>query len=95
MSEIYKTSMAAKGGRDGAACSADGEEVFDLSIPEAMGGRSGLGANPEDLFAACYSSCFLGSVDLVARRKRISMPVDATVAARVYLNLAGKLRDFG
>lgn len=90
MSEIYKTSMTAKGGRDGAVYSADGEEVFDLSIPEAMGGRGGPGTNPEELFAAGYSSCFLGSLDLAARRKRIPMPTGATVAATVHLNSAGR-----
>lgn len=81
--------MLAKGGRDGAVFSADEKLKWDLSIPKEMGGGGGPGTNPEELFAAGYSACFLGSVDLAARRKRTPFPKDTTVEATVRLAAEG------
>ena len=59
---IYKTKATASGGRDGSARSDDGSVDVKLVIPKEMGGPGGVGANPEKLFAACYTACFLGAM---------------------------------
>ena len=63
---IYKTTATADGGRDGHARTADGSLDVKLSTPKEMGGGGGAGNNPEQLFAAGYSACFLGAMKFVA-----------------------------
>jgi organic hydroperoxide reductase OsmC/OhrA len=55
--------------RDGAARSEDGSVDVKLVVPKEMGGPGGDGANPEKLFAAGYSACFLGAMKAVSARK--------------------------
>jgi lipoyl-dependent peroxiredoxin len=82
---IYKTSATATGGRDGAARSDDGSVDVKLVVPKEMGGPGGDGANPEKLFAAGYSACFLGAMKAVAANDTSMprVPNDATVTATV------------
>src|SRR5436309_6488314 len=56
----YSTRATATGGRDGEARSEDGRFVARLSTPKELGGAGGEGTNPEQLFAAGYSACFIG-----------------------------------
>ncbi|MCT8002948.1 organic hydroperoxide resistance protein [Sphingomonas sanguinis] len=80
---IYKTKATATGGRDGAARSEDGSVDVKLVVPKEMGGPGGEGANPEKLFAAGYSACFLGAMKAVSGKEGVKVPPDATVTAEV------------
>lgn len=80
---LYEATMTAHGGREGRAVSEDGKFALALSVPKALGGPGGEGTNPEQLFAAGYAACFLGAVKLVARTRKIALPDDTSVTARV------------
>jgi osmotically inducible protein OsmC len=80
---IYKTRATATGGRDGSAKSDDGSVDVKLVVPKEMGGPGGAGANPEKLFAAGYSACFLGAMKAVSGKVGVKVPADATVTAEV------------
>jgi Ohr subfamily peroxiredoxin len=80
---IYKTRATATGGRDGAARSDDGSVDVNLVVPKEMGGPGGSGANPEKLFAAGYSACFLGAMKAVSGKVGVEVPAEASVTAEV------------
>jgi len=80
---IYKTSATATGGRDGAARSEDGAVDVKLVVPKEMGGPGGVGADPEKLFAAGYSACFLGAMKAISAKAGVKVPADATVKAEI------------
>ena len=81
---IYKTKATANGGgRDGAARSEDGSVDVKLVVPKEMGGPGGVGANPEKLFAAGYSACFLGAMRAISSKVGVKVPAEATVTAEV------------
>ena len=80
---IYRTSATATGGRDGSAKSDDGSVDVKLVVPKEMGGPGGVGANPEKLFAAGYSACFLGAMKAISGKIGVKVPADATVTAEV------------
>jgi lipoyl-dependent peroxiredoxin len=80
---LYETAMTAHGGRDGRAESTDGSFAVSLSVPKGLGGPGGDGTNPEQLFAAGYAACFLGAVKLVARTRKIALPDDVSITAKV------------
>ena len=80
---IYKTSATSTGGRDGAARSDDGSVDVKLVVPKEMGGPGGEGANPEKLFAAGYSACFLGAMRAISSKVGVKVPAEATVEAEV------------
>jgi len=80
---IYKTKATATGGRDGSARSDDGSVDVKLVVPKEMGGPGGVGANPEKLFAAGYSACFLGAMKAVSGKVGVKVPADATVTAEI------------
>jgi Ohr subfamily peroxiredoxin len=82
MASVYTAEASATGGRDGRAVSSDGVVDVKLAVPKEMGGGGG-GANPEQLFAAGFSACFLGAVKYVAGKDKISVPSDAKVTGRV------------
>jgi lipoyl-dependent peroxiredoxin len=79
---IYKAHAIATGGRDGSAKSSDGLLDVKLSVPKEMGGAGG-GVNPEQLFAAGYSACFLGALKFVAGMQKVAVPADANINATV------------
>jgi Ohr subfamily peroxiredoxin len=54
-----------------------------LTTPRELGGAGGAGTNPEQLFAAGYSACFLGAMKFVAARDKIALPADASVEGSV------------
>ncbi len=79
---IYTAKAHTTGGRDGASRSDDGLLDVKLSPPKAMGG-AGTATNPEQLFAAGYSACFMGAMKHVATMKKITVPADASIDAEV------------
>jgi len=80
---VYKTTATATGGRDGSAKSDDGSVDVSLVVPKEMGGPGGIGANPEKLFAAGYSACFLGAMKAVSGKEGVKVPSDASVTAEI------------
>jgi len=69
------------GGRDGASRSSDGRLDIKHSIP----GKSGDGTNPEQLFAAGWSACFIGAMGIGAMKMKVKLPQDTAIDAEVDL----------
>jgi osmotically inducible protein OsmC len=82
---LYTGRTHTTGGRDGVARSADGKLDIRLSPP----GSAGEGTNPEQLFAAGWSACFIGAMGIAARGMGIALPADAAVDAEVDLGISG------
>src|SRR5580700_2787029 len=80
---LYRTSATATGGRDGRAATKDGSFSVKLATPKELGGGGGPGNNPEQLFAAGYSACFIGAMKYVASQGGPKVPADASVTATV------------
>ncbi|WP_407941104.1 organic hydroperoxide resistance protein [Nitrogeniibacter aestuarii] len=80
---LYRTEATATGGREGNASTADGVLNVQLSTPRELGGAGGPGTNPEQLFAAGYSACFLGALKFVAAGEKVALPATAQVSASV------------
>ena len=80
---LYRANAKATGGRDGRATSSDGALDVQLSTPKELGGAGGTASNPEQLFAAGYSACFVGAMKFVGNRDKIAVPADVTVDATV------------
>lgn len=78
-STLYTAHATATGGRDGRAVSSDGALDVKLSTPRELGGAGGDGTNPEQLFAAAYSACFIGALKFVAARGNIALPADLRI----------------
>ena len=79
---LYTAHAHTTGGREGKSASDDGKLSVTLAPPPALGGN-GNGTNPEQLFAAGYSACFMGAMKHVAGLKKISVPADASIDASV------------
>ena len=82
---LYTAHAHTTGGRDGASRTDDGRLDVKLSSP----GTSGTGTNPEQLFAAGYSACFIGAMKAVAGMQKITLPQDLAVDASVDLGKVG------
>lgn len=80
---LYAATATATGGREGRATSADGVLDVQLSTPRELGGAGGPGTNPEQLFAAGYSACFLGALKFVAGQQKVALPAATTVTGKV------------
>lgn len=80
---LYRAEASATGGREGQAASSDKVLDVKLSTPKEMGGGGGPGTNPEQLFAAGYSACFLGAMKHVAGQQKITLPADTKVSGKV------------
>ena len=80
---LYRTSVIATGGRDGRARSEDGRVDVQLSTPKELGGTGGLGTNPEQLFAAGYSACFIGALKVAGQQLKTKVPADTSITATV------------
>ena len=87
MTQIQKVLYTARthttGGREGASRTDDGRLDVKMSAPGTPGG----GTNPEQLFAAGWSACYMGAMGLAARKMKVSMPADAAVDAEVDLGM--------
>ncbi len=83
MQVLYTANATATGGRDGRATSDDKVLDVALSTPKQLGGAGGAGTNPEQMFAAGYSACFLSALKLVGGALKTPIPADTTVSAQV------------
>ena len=79
---LYTAKARTTGGRDGRAVSDDGLLDVKLAPPKELGGMGGA-TNPEQLFAAGYSACFMGALKHVAGMKKVAVPADASIEASV------------
>lgn len=79
---VYKAHATSTGGRDGTSKTSDGSLDVKLTVPKEMGGAGG-GVNPEQLFAAGYSACFLGAMKFVAGTQKVTLPADTSINATV------------
>ena len=86
---LYEATATATGGRDGRAASDDGQLSVKLTTPKALGGPGGEGTNPEQLFAAGYSACFLGALKLVAGKAKVSLPEETAITGQVGIGPLG------
>ena len=82
---LYTAKTRTTGGRTGAARSDDGRLDLQLSPP----GSNGAGTNPEQLFAAGWSACFIGAMNRAAREQSLALPADVAVEAEIDLGTAG------
>lgn len=80
---LYTAHATSTGGRDGRSVSSDKALDVKLATPRELGGAGGEGTNPEQLFAAGYSACFLGALKFVAGKEKITLPADASIDAAV------------
>lgn len=83
MATKYTGIATSTGGRDGRSRSDDGVIDLKLTVPKGLGGPGTEGTNPEQLFAAGYSACFLGALKLLAGKDGVPISPDATVTAEV------------
>ncbi|WP_447935699.1 organic hydroperoxide resistance protein [Stenotrophomonas lactitubi] len=80
---LYVAHAHATGGRDGRVRTSDDVLDVGLSIPRELGGNGAPGSNPEQLFAAGYSACFLGALNFVAGQQKLKLPADSRVDGSV------------
>jgi lipoyl-dependent peroxiredoxin len=93
---LYTAQATSTGGRTGSTESSDGKIKLQLSTPKELGGDSGPGTNPEQLFAAGYSACFIGAMKAVARMQKIALPAEVSIQADVSIGpMTGKPGAFG
>ncbi len=79
---LYTAHAHTTGGRDGRSVTDDNQLEVKLALPPALGG-DGKGTNPEQLFAAGYSACFIGALKHVAGQKKVKVPADVSIDASV------------
>lgn len=82
MKVLYTANVTSTGGRDGRATSDDGILDVKLAPPKELGGAGGA-TNPEQLFAAGYTACFIGAMKFVGGRDKIAVPANVSVTANV------------
>ena len=93
---LYRAQAKATGGREGQASSTDNALNVQLSTPRELGGAGGPGTNPEQLFAAGYSACFIGAMKAVAGRQKIALPGEVSIKSSVSIGpMTGKEGAFG
>ena len=80
---LYKATATSTGGREGTSRSSDGVLDLKLTTPKELGGNGAVGTNPEQLFAAGYSACFIGALKFVAGQQKIALPADTSIIASV------------
>lgn len=79
---LYRAQATSTGGRDGRAETPDGQLNLKLALPQEMGGK-GDGTNPEQLFAAGYSACFIGALKVVAGKAKVALPAETSITGLV------------
>ena len=78
---LYIARTHTSGGREGASRSSDGRLDVQLSTP----GGAGTGTNPEQLFAAGWSACFIGAIRVAAARLKVQLPPSLAIDAEIDL----------
>jgi Ohr subfamily peroxiredoxin len=92
---FYTAQATSTGGRTGTTRSSDGRISLNLSTPKGLGGDDGPGTNPEQLFAAGYSACFIGALKAIAARQKIVLPSEVSNTAEVSIGpMVGKAGAF-
>ncbi|RTQ44890.1 Ohr family peroxiredoxin [Hymenobacter gummosus] len=86
---LYTADAQAVGGRSGHVRSSTGVIDLEMSVPEGLGGKRGA-TNPEELFAAGYSSCFQQALLVIAQRAGDRLDPDTTVNCSVSLFQEGE-----
>src|ERR1700685_3801532 len=77
---LYTAKDHTTGGRDGgSARSSDGRLEVKFTVP----GTPGTGTNPEQMFGAGWSACFIGAMKIAAAKMKVRVPVDVAVDAEV------------
>jgi lipoyl-dependent peroxiredoxin len=93
---LYTAHATSTGGRTGTTESSDGALKLPLATPKELGGAGGAGTNPEQLFAAGYSACFIGAMKAVAARQKIALPAEVSIKSEVSIGpMTGKEGAFG
>jgi len=95
--KIYTATVKATGGRgNGTAKSPDGLVDFKIGTPAKLGGKDD-GYNPEQLFAAGYSNCYLGAIKFVSSKEKKVVPIspESSVTAHVYFGPRADKKGFG
>ena len=80
---LYRAEVTSQGGREGRSVSSNGVLDVKLTTPKELGGMGEQGTNPEQLFAAGYSACFLGAMKFVAGKEKIALPAETSIKAIV------------
>ena len=80
---LYTAHATSTGGREGTSKSDDGVLDLKLTTPKGLGGTGAVGTNPEQLFAAGYSACFIGAMKHVAMMQKTPLPADTSIQADV------------
>lgn len=78
---LYRAQAKSTGGREGKSESSAFQ--LKLSTPKELGGAGGDGTNPEQLFAAGYSACFIGAMKFVAGQDKIVLPAETSITGNV------------
>ena len=80
---LYTAHATSTGGREGTSKTDDGILDVKLTTPKGLGGNGAPGTNPEQLFAAGYSACFIGAMKFVAMQQKVALPADTSINADV------------
>jgi lipoyl-dependent peroxiredoxin len=80
---LYRAHAHVAGGRDGRATDPESNLDLKLAMPKELGGGGGEGTNPEQLFAAGYSACFIGALRTVSAREKIVLAKDVAIDGSV------------
>ena len=88
---LYTASASSVGSREGHVKSSDGTLDMQLSMPKSLGGSGNPGSNPEQLFAAGYSACFDGALNLMARMQKLKVTTKTTIDVGIGKNAEGGL----
>lgn len=93
---LYTAHATSTGGRAGRTESSDGAINLALATHKELGGAGGAGTNPEQLFAAGYPACFVGTMKAVASRQKTTLPAEVRIRAAVGIGpMTGKPGAFG
>jgi len=80
---LYTATATSTGGREGTSRSSDGVLDVKLTTPKELGGNGAVGTNPEQLFAAGYSACFIGAMKVAAGKLKVALPAETSITASV------------
>jgi Ohr subfamily peroxiredoxin len=91
---LYTAKVHTTGGREGRSVSDDGHLDAQLDLPPGLGGK-GAATNPEQLFAAGYSACFMGALKHVAGQQKIAVSAQTSIDAEVDIGPVAQGVGFG